>query len=221
MAQKSRYWITVVYPESAAENWIEILNLSGLQAIISPLHDKDVTAVGDVKKPHYHVMLMWDGPTTKKCAQEWIEQIGGVGCFIAASPRGCARYWCHLDNPDKAQYSREDVTCIGGVDYDDLVNQVSDEILILRQIFDFCEDYKITSYRKLMIYCRYHEPAWEKAIITKYRENVFRYLRSFENDLKQGDKSSIDDVLDDIYKKIDNKLEEYRKAHKCVDNTPE
>lgn len=65
MAQKSRYWITVVYPESAAENWIEILNLSGLQAIISPLHDKDVNATGEIKKAHYHVMLMWDGPTTK------------------------------------------------------------------------------------------------------------------------------------------------------------
>lgn len=147
-------------------------------------------------------MLMWDGPTTKKCASEWVEQIGGVGCFVAASPRGCARYWCHLDNPDKAQYDRKDVTCIGGADYDELVNSVADEILIVREIFNFCEEHRITSYRKLMIWCRYFKPEWEKAILTKYRENVFRYLRSFENDLKQGDQSTMEDVIKEISDKI-------------------
>ena len=52
---KKRAWGGVIYPESLPENWLEILQNSGLQIAISPLHDKDINPDGTIKKPHYHI----------------------------------------------------------------------------------------------------------------------------------------------------------------------
>ena len=102
MASKSRGWLTLVYPESVKYDWIQILEDIGQQAIISPLHDSDINqGTYELKKPHYHVLLLWDGPTTEKNAKGVISLIGGVGCFACMSVRGSTRYFCHLDNPDK------------------------------------------------------------------------------------------------------------------------
>ena len=56
---KKRNWAFVVYPESAPENWIEQLQLSGAQFTISPLHDKDLNATGEPKKAHWHVIAVY------------------------------------------------------------------------------------------------------------------------------------------------------------------
>ena len=62
--KKSRTWLTIVYPESAPANWKTMLAEIGVQAIISPLHDKDKNVTGEFKKPHHHVAMVWEGPTT-------------------------------------------------------------------------------------------------------------------------------------------------------------
>lgn len=56
-----RNFATVVYPESAPENWQDILSRHCVPAFISPLHDKDINPTGEPKKPHYHVVLMFEG----------------------------------------------------------------------------------------------------------------------------------------------------------------
>ena len=61
---KKRHWAAVVYPESLPPDWRDIIAQTGIKAAISPLHDKDYSADGTPKKPHYHVILSYDGPTT-------------------------------------------------------------------------------------------------------------------------------------------------------------
>ena len=58
---RGRNFATMVYPESAPENWREILAGYFIPAFISPLHDKDLNPTGEPKKPHHHVMLMFEG----------------------------------------------------------------------------------------------------------------------------------------------------------------
>jgi len=41
-ASKTRYWAFIVYPESAPKNWLSILEDLHMQALVSPLHDKDL-----------------------------------------------------------------------------------------------------------------------------------------------------------------------------------
>ena len=60
---KKRNWAFVLYPESAPKDWREQLQLTGLQCAISPLHDRDTNPTGEPKKPHYHVILTYSGPT--------------------------------------------------------------------------------------------------------------------------------------------------------------
>ena len=62
--QKSRIWASVGYPESLPVDWKEKLIETGLQIAISPLHDKDVDPTGESKKPHYHIIFNYEGPTT-------------------------------------------------------------------------------------------------------------------------------------------------------------
>lgn len=61
---RTRNFATVVYPESAPENWQTILSESKIPLFISPLHDGDVNADGEKKKEHYHVMVMYDSVKT-------------------------------------------------------------------------------------------------------------------------------------------------------------
>lgn len=46
MQERTRNFATVVYPESAPENWERILEEHCVPAFISPLHDKDIDAEG-------------------------------------------------------------------------------------------------------------------------------------------------------------------------------
>ena len=61
---KKRNWAFVLYPESAPADWREQLQKTGLQCAISPLHDKDMNPDNTPKKPHYHVILTYSGPTS-------------------------------------------------------------------------------------------------------------------------------------------------------------
>ena len=63
---KKRNWAFVLYPESAPDNWKDMLQETGLPCSISPLHDKDVDPDGNPKKAHYHIIVCYNGPTSFK-----------------------------------------------------------------------------------------------------------------------------------------------------------
>lgn len=111
MNTKNRHWTFIVYPDSVEENWIQILIETGLPFAISPLHDKDINQDGlETKKPHYHVVVTYDGPTTYKSVNENICQV--IKSTIpkrVLSLRGIYRYLTHEDNPEKYHYNREDI----------------------------------------------------------------------------------------------------------------
>ena len=94
---------------------MERLDQCHVAALVSPLHDRDTNPSGEPKKPHYHVLLMFESPADyeSKVAPIFAE-IGAVGRETVNSARGYARYLCHLDNPEKAQYSPSEVRCMGG-----------------------------------------------------------------------------------------------------------
>ena len=102
---RARNYACVVYPDSAPTNWQDILSGHCVPAFISPLHDKDFNVTGEPKKPHYHVVLMFDGKKSVNQVTEIFQSFGGVGCEVVKSIRGYSRYLCHLDNPEKAQYN--------------------------------------------------------------------------------------------------------------------
>lgn len=194
---KSREWWCVVYPESAPDNWRELVQETFLEAFISPLHDKDVLPDGTPKKAHYHVVLAWPGPTTYSNAKTVIQSFGGViQPKVIGSLRGVCRYLCHLDNPDKAQYKIEDVVCFNGANYVDVINIQSDKYIAIEEMQVFCEKYKITSFNVLNRYAREHRHSdWYRCLCDNGAYVMREFLKSLNWELENfGHIVSIDEI---------------------------
>lgn len=160
-AGRTRNFATVIYPESAPPDWLDRLDEYHIAALVSPLHDKDINPSGELKKPHYHVMMIFEGPKEFETQVKPIfDDIGGVGREFVNSARGYARYLCHLDNPEKAQYSPSDVRCMGGADYFGITNLPTDDIKLLGEIMDYIQEQKICSLAELLDISRVYHPDW-------------------------------------------------------------
>ena len=151
---RTRNYATVVYLESVKENWLDILEEEKIPMFISPYHNKDKNPTGEIKKAHYHVMIMYDGPKTREQAKEIFEKINGVGVETINSVRSYARYLCHLDNPDKEQYDPNDVKCLAGADYFDIIQNINDKYIIISEMMEFIESYNILSFYQLSLYSK-------------------------------------------------------------------
>ena len=177
---RTRNYATVVYPESAPEGWQNILADQFVPCLISPLHDKDLNPTGEVKKPHYHVIVLYDSVKTLEQAKDLFSFINGVGCEPVQSIRGYARYLCHLDNPDKAQYDASQVRALCGADYANLIGLVTDKYKAIGEMLDFCVENNITSYANLLMYCRMEKFEWFRVLCDNGTVVMREFLKSLE-----------------------------------------
>lgn len=106
-----RIFTGVLYPDSKSYDYQVML---GVLSDVFPefayvLHDQDVDAKGDLKKPHVHWLGRLENPTT----------IGGVSLRTTLpahdieagkSFKALVRYLVHKDDPDKFQYPVSAVT---------------------------------------------------------------------------------------------------------------
>lgn len=177
-SKRTRNYATVVYPESAPENWQDILASQLVPSFISPLHDKDINPTGEPKKAHYHVVLMFEGVKTVDQARALVEQFGGVGCEVINSLRGYARYLCHLDNPEKAQYKADDVKAFCGADYIGTIGLAIDKYKAIDEMMQFCEDMNINSFYLLSKYASVHRSDWARVLKDSGTVFMREYLKS-------------------------------------------
>ena len=184
-SNRVRNYATVVYPESAPDNWQCILADMCIPCFISPLHDQDVDPGGEPKKPHHHVMIMFDGVKTREQAQEVFDQIGGVGNETVQSIRGYARYLCHLDNPEKAQYSPDDVLAYGGADYITTIGLVTDKYKAIGEMMDFCVNNGVFGYATLLMWCRANNPGWFRVLCDNGSFVMKEFLKSLKWESQQ------------------------------------
>lgn len=148
---KKRNWAFVLYPESAPSDWLEHLKLSGLMGAISPLHDKDINADGQPKKAHYHIILVYAGPTSFNVVNALCESLNQPIPQALESVRGYYRYLTHKDNPDKVQYDDNDIVTFGGFDYRDYVDMTKSEVLgYIKQIQALIRETDIYEYADLI-----------------------------------------------------------------------
>lgn len=167
-AGRTRIFATVVYPESAPADWMERLEQTHIAAMVSPLHCQDTLPTGEVKKAHFHVLWRYDGVKTPAQAQETATLIGGAGAVeIVADYRGYARYLCHLDSPDKAQYSPDEIKCFGGADWAAVaLSEAERTDAVLDEIEDWIDDTGCVSYIGLCRYARRQRPDWTRTVRT-------------------------------------------------------
>lgn len=175
---RTRNYACVVYPESAPENWKTIIAESKIPVYISPLHDKDKNPNGEDKKAHYHILITYDGMKTREQAQEFIDSFNGVGCEVVNSARAYARYLCHLDNPEKAKYSIDDVVCYGGADYITVIGTAADKSKSISEMIDYIETNDVTCFSDLCLYARQNRSDWFDTLINSGAYFVKEYIKS-------------------------------------------
>lgn len=157
---RQRNFACIVYPDSAPPNWITIIADLKVPAFISPLHEYDVNPDGELKKPHYHIMLMFEG---KKSEEQWNyykSLFGGIGSEIILSKKAYARYLCHLDNPEKHQYSKADVISLCGADYDEVIKGWYNRDQVSREIICYIRENHILTYNQVVDYAMFNNDAW-------------------------------------------------------------
>lgn len=159
--QKGRYWAFCLYPDSAPAEWKDILQKTGLAIAISPFHDSDLNADDSIKKPHYHVILCWDGPTTYKNVLNVTQQLNGTIPIKLEAVRGYYRYLTHKDNPEKHQYDDKDIVLLNSFNPEDYDQPTERELdIIAKDILCLIVNNKIIEYSDLMdtlIYYEMHE----------------------------------------------------------------
>lgn len=199
---RTRNFATVVFPDNihTPENWREILEQTFVPCFISPIHDKDINQtvatktdengeeveVTDTKeaneikykKPHYHVIVMFDSVKTNEQARELFDKIGGVGMERVASLRGYARYLIHMDNADKAKYKAEDVVMLGGADWHKAIATTNDKYTAIREMCSFCIESGITSYAELFEYSMLNREDWFRVLCDSATVVIKEYLKS-------------------------------------------
>lgn len=176
---RTRNFATVIYPESAPEDWRERLSAAHVAALISPLHDNDTNPDGELKKPHRHVLVMFEGPKEFDTqVKPLFDEIGGVGRETVNSVRGYARYLCHLDNPEKAQYSTADVIQLGGADYNAIVHLPTDDSKMLVELFAYIKANQIYSLAELIDICAVNNMDWFNMITMSRAYIVDKYIKS-------------------------------------------
>ena len=180
MERRTRNWASVIYPDSQETpgNWIEILKEQIVPCFISPIHDKDKNSDGETKKNHYHIMILFESVKTREQAKEIFALVGGVGAEPIKCVRAYARYLCHLDNPEKAQYNINDVISCCGANYSDMIFSSNDKYSIIGELIDFCEQEDIVSYADLIVYARENNIEWFKVLCDSGTLPIVQFLKS-------------------------------------------
>lgn len=179
---KKRNWAFVLYEESAPKDWREQLQKTGLQCAISPLHDKDLNPDNTPKKPHYHVILTYSGPTSYNVVKALTDSLNQPIPQALEQVRGYYRYFTHKDNPKKAQYDEREIKTINGFNIADFTELTRSEIVqIKKNLQSLIREYGIIEYADLMEFLQDAEMNVEYEVASNYTIFFDRYISSRRN----------------------------------------
>lgn len=145
-----RNWSFIGYWDSLPNDWIVRLNELHVECYISPEHDRDINPDGSLKKRHWHIILCFEGKKSFEQIKEITDSLNCPHPQYVNSLRGMARYLCHLDNPEKVQYSPSEVTCLSGADYYDVIKLASDDRRNRQIILELIRDNNVSYYSDLI-----------------------------------------------------------------------
>lgn len=195
---KKREWTFVIYPESAPQDWRDIIRQRGLVAAASPLHDRDINADGTPKKPHHHIIVVYDGPTTYNNVLALSQgELGGTIPKVLDSPRGMYTYFTHEDNPEKAQYEKKDIEHFNNFNITDLCMLKASEIQEIKlRVLDFIDGNGIFEYADLVRFLRLAGMKDEAQVAMESTFFFDKYITSRRNSI-----SKMNDIIERERKK--------------------
>lgn len=186
--QKARHWAAIIYPESAPENWIQLLDDMHVRAFVSPLHDRDTDDNGELKKPHWHVIVSFDGPVQPLLVESRMSVFNCPKPVAISSLNSYARYLCHLDNPEKFQYDPSGVQSFGGFDYFEVIQTNCDRLQAIEEMQQWCDENNCTSFAELNRYARNNRRDWFMYLANSATVVMREYVKSLKWEYDQNQK---------------------------------
>lgn len=194
---RKRNWWFILYPESAPHDWETYLEDLHVPVTVSPLHDKDLDDLGQPKKAHYHVILEYSG---KKSYSQILGITEDLCCPIPQvvnDIRSAKRYLIHKDDPDKYQYSKDDIKAFGGADFESAFEPTKSECdMYVFQMQEYCDEFNISEYSDLARVARSeHRNTWFYAL-NRYASYVMNlYIKSKRHAPKKHEDPETGEIL--------------------------
>lgn len=186
--RRGRVWTFVFYPDSAPENWQEVIEGWHTEAYVSPLHDKDINGDNEEKKPHRHIVLVFRGNKSVAQVQEMSNELSGVKIIdkknLVADKRIMVRYLVHYDNPEKFQYDIEDIIEIGGADKLAHFSGEKEDDTAVREMMIWAREQGIVSFATLADYAAKERPEWFRVLVSRRSYFMDKYLKSLGYELR-------------------------------------
>lgn len=180
--ERTKTWTFVIYPESAPENWREIIGKEHTPWVESPLHDKDVNADGELKKPHWHVLMMYNSKKSFNQIKRLTDELNAPNPQPCRNTKGMVRYFAHLDNPEKFQYSKDDIRVYGGADIKQHLTSASEQKNErydgIREMCKFIDEHGIVEFSDLMAYAMDNRADWFELLCDNSAYVVGLYIKS-------------------------------------------
>lgn len=179
--KRSLYYATILYEESAKENWQQILEDTHIPTLISPLHDRDLDAQGNLKKPHWHILFLFESLKTREQFKEITEKIGGVGTEIVMAPKSYALYLTHQNAPDKAQYDPNNIIALSGANeyLENIKIESINKYDVIEQIIRYCNEKDIDCLADIIEFAMDNNKEWFYTLASGYSSIMLsNYLKS-------------------------------------------
>lgn len=176
-----QFWFEV-YPDSAPLDWFERLQNWHIQAFVSPLHNKDLKDDGSAKKPHYHIIILFDGGKSADQCQAICDDIGGANGYIEViiDRKAAIRYLSHIDYPKKHQYSPYDIIGLGGCSISKYYEDNEDEHdAALVGMIEYIRSNDCRLFCELFDYALENEPMWIRSLRKGLTPIVKEYILSY------------------------------------------
>lgn len=206
---RSTNWAFEIYEESAPSDWENKL-ASLLIDTFYIKHDMDVNADGTLKKPHWHIQLLF-GKTKKSPRQVYDlakfvggDGLGGDAIIRLASATGYARYLTHIDYADKHHYSVDDVKVLGGTDYLEKYGKTYNVKLVIREMSEYVRENRLRYYVDLCDYAeQFRSDDWYDALTRKGGCSYYmrEYIKSYQfkiNELANQKKTEEENYLNEV-----------------------
>lgn len=187
-------WRFLLYPDSMAAEfggdiqkvWAALEDML-VPLMVSPLHDRDVREDGSIKKPHYHCLVVFDGPVPYNQVLGMFEQFGVKKLELTPSRKAAERYMCHLDSPAKAQYDLADLRFFGSFQAKFLGDRYEQNAI--SQIHEFIEEQGIVYYPDLSLQISRSYPDLLTALL-RYSSHFNNYCYGRERLIKKASRGN-------------------------------
>lgn len=168
--QRSSKWAFLIYKDSVPDNYIEVLEEIHVPFILSPWHDLDVdkTKENEFKKPHKHGALYFDSLKSYSQVSELLSSKLNSPSHVEVvmSPKGMYDYFTHAENPDKTEYSIDDIESGCGFELDKFLLE-QDGRDFYKEVIDIIEGNDFVEFSELVLYARQNNSMLLGLIIEK------------------------------------------------------